>query len=312
MLKKMMALGLALCMTLGGAMALAEDDLQSSALENAMTYLQDADSLTIDLQFAIRQNGEDRVTGDMLCQSAGDTLYANANIAHSESEARDMELSIADDTYVLRVGDEFYSMPLAEKDAADIEETVTETAEAPDNNPPAANTTQAYLQTVMDQLFGSVSDHLTLSDAGLGLHLAGDEVPAILNLGVSMAGNMMSMQYHADDDTDATPSALLHGTRGGSANANPIEVTKEKPSLGSNLHIDRIDLDVAIEGQVVSGVQFSIVLSGTDADGAVIETELAAVVRILDVNATVPAAVDLTGVDMQPVKRHHPVVLRDR
>lgn len=293
MLKKTIAVGLVLCLALGGAIGLAEEGAGTSgALESALAYMQEADSLSIDAQFAVRQNGEDLVTGDALYQSAGDVGYANAAISHVDGETIEMEMSSSGDTCTFRIDDDFYAIPV-EKDAED------DVDEAEDEDE-AAHSANEYLGTVMDQLFGDAGDKMMISETGLGLHLAGDEVPAILNLAVSMMGSHAG----ADASSAATPAmrAIQHGKRG-EAEA-PVEDTRVMPSMGSNLHIDRIDLDISIEGEVVTGMQCSIVFVGTAEDGATIETEFAAVIRVTDVNDTVPAAIDLTGVQMRPMKMH--------
>lgn len=297
---KTLALGLTLCLSLGGVVGLAEDT-QSSVLDGVLESMSAAESMTIDAQFAIRQNGEDKITGDVLFQAGQETQYASATVTHLDGETRDMEMSVSDGTQVIRMGDEYYSVPVDEKDEDDAEENDAKEP-AKETTAIEPNTTAAYMSTVMDQLFGSVTDSMTVSETGLALHLAGDEVPAIVNLAVSMMGHSMPGDIGADAVTSSTSRAILHGTKGATAE-EPEEVTKERMSLGTNLYIDRIDLDVAVEGDTITGIQCSIVLMGKDADGEVLETELAAVVRILDVNATTPNTVDLTGVEMKPVER---------
>lgn len=298
MLRKITAIGLILCVALGGVAALAQEDAGTGMLESALDYMKEADSLTIDAQFAVRQNGEDRVTGDMLYEAKGGAGYASAVIAHASGEVRDMEMAVSGGTHILRVGDDFYSMPV---EAADDEETGG-AHEAPRETQGNAN---PYLGAVMEQLFGTVQEKMEISETGLSLHLAGDEVPAILNLAVSMLGGVADRNARADEDAFAAATAstpvILHGTRG--EMEEEADETKAVPTLGSDLHIDRIDLDVAIEGETIAGVQCSIILIGTDADGAALETELAAVIRVTDVNATEPATIDVSGVDMRPMKR---------
>ncbi|MDL2319131.1 hypothetical protein LJC74_08700 [Eubacteriales bacterium OttesenSCG-928-A19] len=299
--QKMVAIGLTLCFAMGGAIGLAEDTAGTTALEAAMESMASAESMTIDAQFAIRQNGEDYMTGDMLYQYDSESRYSSSAITDADGETHEMEMSGSGDTCVLRSGDDFYSMSVDEMEKRRKD---TEAPASEDADEAAESATGDYLRTVMEQLFGSVYDQMTISDTGLSLHLAGDEVPAILNLAVSMHSDLME----ADLSTYATTSrpVVLHGTRG-EQNMVEVEDVKTRPSLGSGLHIDRIDLDVAIEGETISGVQCSIVLVGQDADGAPLETELAAVIRILDVNTTEPATVDTDGVEMKPIEgaRHN-------
>lgn len=309
---KILALGLSLCLMLGGAIGLAED-AQSSVFDGVMENMANADSITIDAQFALRQNGEDMMTGDMLFQSAQDAMYASAAVTHMDGQLRDMECSMADGVQTIRIGDEFYTMPVDEMEDTDAEEAIpAESAEAPADStaeevPATEKTSADYLQTVIDQLFGSVTDNMTISDTGLALHLAGDDVPAILNLAVSMASSPITLDIpmdaiapEADDAADEeAPSAIMHGTRSA---VTPEDTAKPTMTLGRNVHIERVDLDIALENNTISGIQCSILLIGKDADGAVLETEFAAVVRILDVNATTPATVDLTGVEMAPLE----------
>lgn len=285
---KAMVLGLTLCLALGGvASAMAEETTASTASFEAIAEkMADADSMTLDAQIAIRQNGEDVITGDVLCQLAEDSQYTSATITRVGGETADMEQSISGGTRTVRMGDDFYSMPDDGEDMLDDAEDMTESERGmmPED-------TSAYLNTVIEQLFGSMTQKMTVTDDGISLHVSGDEVPAILNLAMSMMDG-----YQVTDDAQT----LLYGTRGEAAEATP-----EHLSLGTNLRIASIDLDVAMADDFLSGIQFSIVISGVDADGAAIETELAAVVRVTDVNATTPAAVDVTGVDMQPVKTFH-------
>lgn len=285
--QKIAAVALILCLALGGAVGYAED-AQTDALEGVMTQMAEAESMTIDAQFAVRQNGEDKITGDVLFQSAGESQYASAVVTHADGETRDMEMSQADETRVIRMGDEFYSVPVTE-----IEKDSDTAAEVePDETAEFSN---IYLETVVDQLFGTVTENMTVTEEGISLHLAGDEVPAILNLGLSM------MDGFTDVSTATPERAILHGTRGAAAEAEP-----DAPmTLGGKVRIDRIDVDISTDGEMINGIQCSIVLTGEDAEGAALETEFAAVIRIYDVNATEPAAVDITGVEMTPVTHSH-------
>lgn len=299
---KIMAVGLVCCLMLGGTAGLAEVDVQSEALKSAMESLTAADSMTVDAQFAVRQNSEDVMTGSAVYQFDGTTKYASAQVAHGDGETRDLELSASGDTCTVRVGDEFYAVPIEKADEAADEtgEPAPEVAEEPATSEKG---TADYLSTVREQLFGSVSSNLAISDTGVELHLAGDEVPAILNLAVSImssadVASMVSDATSAAADDTAAP-AILHGTRGATQEA---EVVKAGLSLGSQLHIERADMTVAIESGTISGAQLSIVLIGTDAEGAQIETELAIVLRITNVGATVPAAIDMSGVEMKPMQ----------
>lgn len=302
---KILALGLSLCLMLGGAIGLAEDT-QSTVFEGALDNMADAQSITIDAQFAIRQNGEDMVTGDILFQSGQESMYTSTSVTHMDGQTRDMEMSLADGMQTIRVGDDFYTMPVDEKDDTVTEDVVADaTADDVVKETNAAGKTSAdYMQTVMDQLFGTVSDNMTISDTGLSLHLSGDDVPAILNLAVSMMSNPITLDIPVEaivpeaEETEAI-SAILHGTR---KEAATEDAAKHQASLGHNLYIDRVDLDVAIENNTISGIQCSIIIVGKDADGAVLETEFAAVVRIIDVNETNPATVDLTGVELKPLE----------
>lgn len=291
--RKAAILGLILCLAMGGAAGIAEDARSTSnAVLEGMgasdtildigERMADADSMTIDAQIAVRQNGEDFVTGTALYQFAGDDQYMRAEIAHASGEAAEMEQSTADGTRVMRKGDDYYSMPIGDEADEDDDDLITSRISLPED-------TAGYMGTVLGQLFGVVTEKMTVTEDGIGLHLAGEEVPAILNLVLSMA----------DGHTAEAPArTILHGTRGVAAEPKADDTL----SLGSSLRIDRIDLDVAMEGDYVSGIQCSIVLTGVDAEGATVETELASVIRISDVNATTPDVVDTTGVEMTPIE----------
>lgn len=297
LLKKAAAFGLGLWMMLSGAaVGFAEEAAQAGMLEGVMESLMQAQSITIDAQYAVRQNGEDMIFGDVVYQNGGERQYAIANITLFNGETQDMEWSVADGAQVIRIGDDFYSSPVGED-----EENVGEEA-ASDAEPLQARETESdekttadYLNTVLGQLLGSVAQNITISDTGLVLHLSGDEVPAVLNLAVSAASGTMA----EEDDVSAAVSGILYGTRGDTA--EPAE-DKTVMSLGTNLYIDRVDLDMAVEGESISGIQCSITLVGKDAQGGRLETELAATIRFVDVNATEPAAIDMTGVQMKPLE----------
>lgn len=280
--QKAVALGLLLCLALGGAAGLAED-MQQTALESAMERLTQAESMTVDAQVVVRQNGEDLITGEALCQTGADGQYASATITRVGGETKDMEMSVAGGTRVVRMGDDFYSMPME----VEAEDEVSGEADAF----ALSERTMGYASTVMTQLFGTVTEKMTVTTDGISLHLAGEEVPAILNLAVSLTDSLPTQ----------TESSILYGTRGEAAQSDAPEAL----SLGSSLRIDRIDMDVAMEGELISGIQFTIVLAGEDAEGEAMETELAAVIRIYDVDATQPATVDMTGVDMKPFTSPH-------
>lgn len=293
--KKAMAMGMCLCMLLGSAVGFAEEGKDTNALESALKSLMASESMTIDAQYIIRQNGEDMITGDVLYQTGGDRQYARANATHQGGEMQDMEWCKADGTQVVRIGDDFYAIPVdTDEEAVEVEATSDEE----DDIESTEKTTMDYLMTVLGQLFGSASNSLTLSDTGLALHMSGDEVPAVLNLVVSTASGTMIDTPETKDEAEAT-SGILYGTRG-----EVTELKEEKPTMtmGTNLYIDRIDLDMAVEGQSLSGIQCSIILVGKDVQGERLETEIAAVIRFVDLGTTEPGAIDMTGVEMKPLE----------
>lgn len=299
--KKAAAWGLTLCLALGSAAGFAESTVPtdasmlegmgiSTSIEDLGKQLAEVESMTVNAQAAIRQNGEDKVTATALYQFNGDRNYASGTITHANGDTVEMELSTADGTHIARVDDEYFSVPVdADEEAEIIDVTYEGMALSED--------TSAYLGTVLNQLFGEVTEKMTITEDGLALHLKGDEVPAILNLALSLADGFTGIEDTAQTHT------IMYGKRGEAAQS--AEDVDEPLSLGSKLRIASIDLDVATDGEYITGVQFSILLTGIDAEGETVETEFVAVLRMSDINATEPAVVDIEGVEMAALERSY-------
>lgn len=134
------------------------------------------------------------ITGDVLFQYAENSQYSLATVTHVDGETREMEQSTADGTSVMRVDDEYYvvSGEMDEDDDYDWKGRGGRTGDVSLSMP---EDTAGYMSTVMEQLFGEVTEKMTVTDDGFSLHLAGDEVPAILNLALSMTDVRMTPSY---------------------------------------------------------------------------------------------------------------------
>lgn len=284
-----MGLSLLLAFSCTASFSAGADD---EALNAALAQIVSAESLTVDLHIVIRQNGAERMRGDINCQAGKESEYVRMLITGADMSARDVEMSTGDGTRMIRVGDDFFSMPVNEGE-------------------PAANDLAALailnvdqLRGALKELFGSVAEKMTVSDAGLCFHITENEVPSFLNFMVGFADGYVLEEGEEGDRWPASLAASIisHGTRKASAEKEVSDCRFFLP-LGYGLNIDHMDLEIPMAHGAVDSLTLEIALEGKSADGDALHTALVLSCRFSDVNMTVPATVDATGVAFAPLER---------
>ena len=230
------------------------------------------------------------MTGDAVCQFDDGSAYVGATIAGTNMDMRDMEMSTAHGTCVIRVHDDLYAMPVDE--AAEGADTAT--------TPDATGVNQ--LRNALRALLGAAAEKMTVTDAGLSLHITKYEVPFRLSFAVGLFDGyvLTEGEERARWPERLAAPTMLHGTRAGRAARRTDDGGFTLP-LGYGLYIDHMDLTIPMENEAMGGATLEIALCGKSAEGDALVTILNADCRFSHRNTTVPATVDTTGVAFRPL-----------
>ncbi|MBB6730407.1 hypothetical protein [Cohnella zeiphila] len=155
------------------------------------------------------------------------------------------------------------------------------------------------LETVVDALMGHLKDRATVQDAPNGgenasLHLSGSQIPAVVNtIGSLLASNLGNFGpdggAHADWQTEA------HGLP---------DIKADLPHLTKDVQVRQIDLDAGIGADHYLNHQTGeIVVTGTDDAGQAHRLVISLDFNLSGFNQTVPDTIDLTGKQVEVVKR---------
>lgn len=271
------------CLIMGGA------ETAEEAFDAALQRTGSARSGTAAIRITLRQNGEEKLSGDILCQMAQGKAYLSAGITGMNSLKRDMEVSINGRFCVIRDGNTYYALLVGEQGKAMPEAPAPELL------------TASGLRRLLRKLLGGAVEKMTVTEMGLSLHVPGREMPFMLGvlLGLSDGYVLTDAPAGGHWPKSLAPSGVLHGVRQGGAGTEAARGGPFKLALGYALQVDHVDLDMEVTDGRIGTVIIRIALGSRTSQEEPLLTELDVEVRLMDFDRTEPGMVDVWGVEME-------------
>ena len=153
-----------------------------------------------------------------------------------------------------------------------------------------SSSTVKLAEMLADTLVGDVKNQFVKEGQTISVNLEGAQIPELVRLALSAAGeHSNSMQASKNNDEQGPAESMK-------------PMMDIMPKL-SNINVKSIAMVATVEGDTLKDNEFTVVITGTDANGVSQEIALKINAKITDVGNTKTDAIDTTGQEVKTIDR---------
>jgi hypothetical protein len=228
---------------------------------------------TISAQFEVKDNGAIILSGNSIqkLDNANSSSKTNLIVA---GITKVYEASESNGTRITRVDDQYYSAS-GDKESAGREERA---------NLSESSSTVKLAEVVVDTLVGDVKNQFVQDGQTISVNLEGAQIPQLARLALSAAAENSSRMENGKQQNDENMKSIMAAV----------------PKL-TNIDVKSIAMTATVDGTTLKNNQFTIVITGQDANGASHELTITLNGDISNVGNTKIDTVDTTGKQVQAI-----------
>ncbi|MFA6808081.1 MAG: hypothetical protein WCR27_03725 [Eubacteriales bacterium] len=222
---------------------------------------------TVSAQFEVKDNNAIVLSGNTVQKLDGQNSSSNTSL-NIDGTTQTIETSRTADKYIAKIGDQYYSSAVHNR-GRDVEKM----------NLSASSSTVKLAETVADTLVGDVKNQFIANGNTISVKLEGAQIPQLAKLAISAAAeNVNNVSGHKGTEQDQGMKAVL----------------SKIPQL-SNIDVKSIEMTATVSENTLTANQYSIIITGVDANGVSHQIEISVNAKVSDVNTTQSDTIDTTG-----------------
>ncbi|MGZ7441208.1 hypothetical protein [Paenibacillus sp. TH7-28] len=267
--------------------------------KTALKHTFSAESLTHQGTIVVTDNGKQILRAEMEAKRNKETNGMSAKVTVTgASESQTLQVFKQDEKVILHEGDSdtYRVMNLGDKE---------QQAGSEEFAPPQ------HAEQFIDALLGNVKDLATVEELPSGekqasLHLSGSQIPAVVQAAGSLAASHLTAgpAFHGQMGAEGWMADNSGETAQKDGLAHPSMPKVDFPELTDNVKVEDIRFDAEISPeQYLERQQGKITISGTDKAGNKHELVISIDCDLSGYGQTTPDTVDLTGKQVETIKR---------
>ena len=167
-------------------------------------------------------------------------------------------------------------------------------AEKPDTdkreNLTSSSSTVKLAEMLADTLVGDVKNQFVENGQTISVNLEGAQIPELVRLALSTAAENSNHMGASKDNAKQDPNESMK------------PMMDNMPKL-TNIDVKSIAMTATVDGTTLKDNDFTVAITGTDANGASHDMTLKITAKITDVGSTKVDAIDTTGKDVKTIDR---------
>lgn len=235
------------------------------------------ENATVDAQFEVKDNGAIILSGNSIQKFDKESSSSKSNI-NIDGTTKTYETSEAGGSLIVKADDAYYSAVDDEKDE--------ESNKDEEKDLLANSSTVKLAEMLTDTIVGDVRNQFVTDGQNISVNLEGAQIPELARLAVSAAAENI-------DKVDKNIS-----NEGGNLDESMISIMNTVPKL-TNIDVKSILMNATVDGNTLKNNEFTIVITGNDADGVSHELSFLVSAEISNVGNTAIDTIDTIGKEVK-------------
>ncbi len=235
------------------------------------------ENATVDAQFEVKDNGAIILSGNSIQKLDKESSSSKSNI-NIDGTTKTYETSEAAGSLIVKADDAYYSAVDDEKDEDNNKDEEKDFS--------ANSSTVKLAEMLTDTIVGDVRNQFVTDGQNISVNLEGAQIPELARLAVSAVAENI-------DKVDKNIS-----NEGGNFDESMISIMNTVPKL-TNIDVKSIAMNATVDGNTLKNNEFTIVITGNDADGVSHELSILVSAEITNVGNTAIDTIDTTGKEVK-------------
>ncbi|MGB4440345.1 MAG: hypothetical protein WBJ13_14225 [Sedimentibacter sp.] len=235
------------------------------------------ENATVDAQFEVKDNGAIILSGNSIQKLDKESSSSKSNI-NIDGTTKTYETSEAAGSLIVKADDAYYSAVDDKKDDDNKKDEKKDFS--------ANSSTVKLAEMLTDTIVGDVRNQFVTDGQNISVNLEGAQIPELARLAVSAVA----------ENTDKVDKNISN--EGGNLDESMTSIMNTVPKL-TNIDVKSISMNATVDGNTLKNNEFTIVITGNDADGVSHELSFLVSVEISNVGNTVIDTIDTNGKEVK-------------
>lgn len=235
------------------------------------------ENATVDAQFEVKDNGAIILSGNSIQKLDKESSSSKSNI-NIDGTTKTYVTSEAAGSLIVKADDAYYSAVDDEKDEDNNKDEEKDFS--------ANSSTVKLAEMLTDTIVGDVRNQFVTDGQNISVNLEGAQIPELARLAVSAVAENI-------DKVDKNIS-----NEGGNLDESMTSIMNTVPKL-TNIDVKSISMNATVDGNTLKNNEFTIVITGNDADGVSHELSFLVSAEISNVGNTVIDTIDTNGKEVK-------------